>query len=194
MNSNNLSAANISNDMIKNRIVENFKVNLLERIKNCGAGKKLRTYNLFKHMIMYEPYLDWIENTKLRKTYSKFRLSAHELEIEKGRYGVKSIPPEQRICKMCDQNMVEDEIHFLIACSRYAGERNTIFEDINKKYPSIKQLPPSEKFIWLMNHKDKSVTLTLAYFLKIANEIRTNELELQITSLKKQKQTKATTK
>jgi hypothetical protein len=41
----------------------------------------------------------------------KFRVSAHNLEIKKGRYrGVKT---EDRICKLCNTG-VEDETHFLL--------------------------------------------------------------------------------
>jgi hypothetical protein len=43
----------------------------------------------------------------------KFRVSAHNLEIKKGRYiGVKT---EDRICKLCNTG-VEDETHFLLQC------------------------------------------------------------------------------
>ena len=37
----------------------------------------------------YESYLDTIKNTKYRVILSKFRLSSHDLEIERGRYGHK---------------------------------------------------------------------------------------------------------
>jgi hypothetical protein len=46
-----------------------------------------------------------------RKLLTKFRISAHNLNIEKGRYiGTKV---EDRICNLCKNN-IEDEVHFLI--------------------------------------------------------------------------------
>ena len=68
-------SADLSLNLVKNKIIENFNGTLLDRIKNCGLGKKLRTYNTFKHVIKFEPYLNFIENTSLRKIYSRFRLS-----------------------------------------------------------------------------------------------------------------------
>ena len=64
-------------------------------------------------MVKFESYLDILKNQKQRKIYSKFRLSSHDLEIERGRYESKSTPVNQRICKLCSDGKVEDEFHFL---------------------------------------------------------------------------------
>ena len=80
--------------------------------KNKQGGSKLRTYRLFKDNISLEKYL-LILNEDERRVLTKFRVSAHNLEIEKGRYiGVKT---EDRICKLCNTG-VEDETHFLLQC------------------------------------------------------------------------------
>ena len=121
-----LTSADLSLNLVKNKIIENFNGTLLDRIKNCGLGKKLRTYNTFKNVIKFEPYLDFIENTSLRKIYSRFRLNSHDPEIERGRYGTKSTPPDERLCSLCNLNEVEDEFHFLVICPRYVDERNYI--------------------------------------------------------------------
>ena len=46
-----LTSADLSLNLVKNKIIENFNGTLLDRIKNCGLGKKLRTYNTFKQVI-----------------------------------------------------------------------------------------------------------------------------------------------
>ena len=51
---------------------------------------KLRTYSLIKSNIGYENYLSNVRNVKSRETFTKFRLSNHDLMIEVGRY--KKIP------------------------------------------------------------------------------------------------------
>ena len=89
-----LTSANLSLNLVKNKIIANFNDTSLDRIKNCRLGKKLRTYNTFKQVIKFEPYLDFIKNTSLRKIYSRFRLSSLDLEKERGRYGAKSTPPD----------------------------------------------------------------------------------------------------
>ena len=123
---------------MKNKIIENFNGTFLDRIKNCGLGKKLRTYNTFKQIIIFEPYLDFIENTNLRKIYSKFKLNSHDLETERERYGAKSTPPDERLCSLCNLNEVENKFHFLIICPRYAHERNYVLNDIHYYYSVLK--------------------------------------------------------
>ena len=53
-------------------------------------------------------------NRNLRSPFCKLCFSAHQLMIEKGRYVNPKIPPEDRICKICDLNVVEDEFHFIM--------------------------------------------------------------------------------
>ena len=70
------------------------------------------TYRKFRSIFKLEPYL--LFGTKQqRKLLTKFRINAHNLNIEKGRYiGTKV---EDHICNLCKNN-IEDEIHFLITC------------------------------------------------------------------------------
>ena len=82
----------------KSRLITNFNNNLFDHLKKCEQGKKLRTYKKFKIVTGFEKYLDNLKNQKQRKLFTKFRLSSHDLEIERGRYGTKSLPVNERIC------------------------------------------------------------------------------------------------
>ena len=104
MNENNIKEMNISNSDIAHKLKDKLKSDVLECITSYGKGKKLRTYALYKQVIKYEPYLSLIKNTKNRIMMSKFRLSSHDLEIERGRYGNKSVKAEERYCKFCKSN------------------------------------------------------------------------------------------
>ena len=42
------------------------------------------------------------------------RLGMLNLEIVLGRY--EGIPLEERVCKLCDSGLVEDEMHFVLVC------------------------------------------------------------------------------
>ena len=55
---------------------------------NCSNSSKLITYNLIKQDLDFEPYLDMIQIKKVRRAFTCtcFRISAHSLMIEKGRY------------------------------------------------------------------------------------------------------------
>jgi hypothetical protein len=63
-------------------------------------------------------------------------MSAHSLRLETGRYERKpnkenkliKIVREERTCLYCNNNDVEDEMHFLLKCPLYSIERN-IFMD-----------------------------------------------------------------
>jgi hypothetical protein len=53
-----------------------------------------------------------IENSNFenRKLIVKMRISDHVLEIERGRYN--KINREQRMCRQCHLNVIEDEVDF----------------------------------------------------------------------------------
>ena len=72
-------------------MITNFNNNLFDRLNKCGQGKKLRTYKTFKTIIGFTKYLAILNNQKQKN----FRLSSHDLEIEKGRYRTNSIQADQ---------------------------------------------------------------------------------------------------
>ena len=69
-----------------------------------------------------EKYVEYISNDKLRKELAAFRLSAHSLDIEKGRH--VNVPRENKICRL--YSMVELEFHFLLVCPRYNDIRREL--------------------------------------------------------------------
>ena len=95
---------------------------------------KLRTYALFKPYFHIEVYLESVKDVQKRKCLMQFRVSAHRLEIESGRYKKKSV--SERICKYCKLNAVEDEVHFLCNCSAYQTLRQRLFSFVIDKVPS----------------------------------------------------------
>ena len=52
-----------------------------------------------------------------RSVFTKLRISAHPLMIEKGRHLTPKIPVDQRIGTLCSLNEVEDELHFMLKCT-----------------------------------------------------------------------------
>ena len=76
-------------------------------------------------------------------------------------------------------------------CPKYEHERNYVLNDIHQSFRSITYLQLRDKFIWLMSQENKSVTLKVAYFLIIANEIRINELQNRFFSTIKKKRKKS---
>ena len=84
---------------------------------NTNAGtSRLEFYNTIKENLNFEEYLN-IPDFHIRKAIAKIRCSDHVLEIEKGRH--RRIPRAERICKFCDKNSIETEVHFLTECDYY---------------------------------------------------------------------------
>lgn len=84
---------------------------------NTNAGtSRLEFYNTIKEDLKFEEYLN-ISDFHIRKAITKIRCSDHVLEIEKGRH--RKIPRAERICKFCDKNSIETEVHFLTECDYY---------------------------------------------------------------------------
>ena len=78
---------------------------------------KAISYALFKNEISSEKYLFQIKNIKHINTLTRFRLSNHNLMIEKGRHFRPKIERNERFCFFLDE--IENEIHFVTKCPLY---------------------------------------------------------------------------
>ena len=62
----------------------------MTQIRNHGTqinnSNRLITYARYKHEFTYEKYLDFISEHKYKVAMTRFRLSSHDLMIERGRY------------------------------------------------------------------------------------------------------------
>ena len=67
----------------------------------------------YKRNFMFETYIDNL-NYENRKTVSRFRLSNHNLPIEKLRY--ENIKREDRLCEICNLHNVGNENHYMLEC------------------------------------------------------------------------------
>ena len=117
---------------------------------------------------------------KFRFLIAKFRTSAHDLEIERGRYTKPKTPVTDRVCKMCDLFVTEDEYHFLMICPHYQKERdesnNVYREEIGEESAESDQ----EKFIKIVSSKSYNMQLSLGSFLY--NSIKKREAIYKIPS------------
>ena len=83
---------------------------------------KLSFCATFKKDYLLEDFLEVIKDPKQRRIYSKFRISNHKLEIECGRY--HDVNRDERFCKNCNSDTVENEFHFAFRCKKYEGLRS----------------------------------------------------------------------
>ena len=62
-----------------------------------------------------------IKEDNYRVALTNFRVSSHDLMIEKGRH--LNISRDDRTCKYCTINTLENEYHFLPVCPHYLDMR-----------------------------------------------------------------------
>ena len=129
--------------------------------KDISAFPKMRSLVTFKHTFRLETYLLTLTDFKLRKLLSKFRMSSHDLEIEKGRYLKPAIPACERICKLCNTS-IENEEHVLVECKTYRDLRLEYF----KKTGTVQSCDTSTTFINLINSEDSNIIFYTAKYLE----------------------------
>ena len=125
---------------------------------------KLCTYSTFKCNFGLEKYLFLLNNFEQRRNLTKFRISAHRLHIERGRY--QGTPRHNRTCLRCSSNEVDDEGHFLFSCNSSEEERDILNEIINQSCPNFSRLDADNKLIWLMNTEDVHILSQICSLIK----------------------------
>lgn len=111
---------------------------------------KLRTYNVYKENFCVEPYVLINMNRKYRSIISKLRCGILPLEIETGRW--QNIDADNRICKQCHSNEVEDEYHFVFVCICYEMKRLTFLAELD--IDGFDNLSVAEKWKCIMTEQN----------------------------------------
>ena len=126
---------------------------LKDHFKKCweldkATSPKLTFYHSIKKKFEKEPYLDVVKNASNRFRITRLRISAHDLEIERGRY--KNIPRAERFCKWCQislsANLVENESHMLYTCDMYCELRTKLVNTLNNS-PNSNDSPSTSHII-----------------------------------------------
>ena len=86
-----------------------------------------------------------------------------DLRKAHGRY--RHISRNERICNNCTENKIEDELHFLISCSKYNNEREKLFRLISSKTKNFNDLPDNYKLYWILNCEDQEILDSVGRFL-----------------------------
>ena len=87
---------------IKLKVRKHFESATMISLKeNILLDKKLKTFALVKSNLKFESYLDVLTDFSQRSYLAKLRLSAHNLQIEIGRFGKNRTPRLERYCLYC---------------------------------------------------------------------------------------------
>ena len=118
--------------------------------RNNVNGNKLRAYRLFKSNLETEHYVSAIMPRAHLSILAKFRSGSLPLLIETGRYS--KVPLQNRICKLCNSNQIEDELHFLLNCEFFEDLRRPLLFKAQRCNTDFARLNNTDEFIFLMNH------------------------------------------
>ena len=98
--------------------------------------------------------LSYLNLTKNMKTY--IRRQQHKkflnTKTETGRYKKPKVPLNNRICNLCTDNVIEDEIHFLLCCDFYSDIRRPLLAKAQWCYSDFQNMSMQDKFVFLMNY------------------------------------------
>ena len=159
---NNFNYLNDIDQRLKDQFIKNWHDTIFNQ-------PKLEYYRMFKTEFAYEKYLDCINTKNHTQNLSRFRLSAHKLNIETCRYN--NIPRDQRTCRLCNSNVVESEYHFFLTCP--------IYKDLRTKYCIRSNWPNLMKFKNILSCQHNKVIKNVARFITDAMKLR----EEKITSI-----------
>ena len=145
-----LEALNINGarNLLTQKMNEKWKTDILSK-------PKLRTYVTFKSVLQTEEYLRNNISRHKRSLLAQLRLGIPPLEIAVGRF--RNIPVENRLCKCCNNNVVEIIFHFVCECVRYADLRTVLYSQHN----STPDLDVQIKFSNIMSTQFKFIATYL---------------------------------
>ena len=142
-------------------------------LHDLQTSSKLKTLALVKNDTICENYLLSVENVSNRTALTKFRLSNHNLMIEKGRH--QNADLQDRTCPFCP-DQIEDEFHFLLKCPIYRELRHKLFDDIRTTMMGFYQ-PQDEHFLFWFLLKNPLIANITGNFIRLAMELRAFLLE-----------------
>ena len=120
--------------------------------QDIESSSKLRTYSLAKKSLCVEPYILNIKGNHLITVMTRYRMSSHDLKIERGRYNNPITPINQRICTRCESNEIDD-------CNAMNNERDIL---LNSVAGIINMQPTNDMFLQIMPSRDITVVKSLA--------------------------------
>ena len=154
-------------------VVSNGLENIYSKLwYNCitNAQPKLRTYCRFKTNFILENYVRMF-NLSTRVAFSKLRISAHTLMIEKGRHTYPKIPINDRLCKFCELLEIEDEYHFVMSCPLYKSQRDTLLNSLCATF-DINSLSNDDIFKMIMSANDYDTLKIVTCFVNSSFKTR----------------------
>ncbi len=111
-----------------------------------------------------------------------YRLTDHQLEIEKGRYKKEWKPRELQVCKHCSSEETETEVNFLLCCLLYQTARDAFLQQIKAADLSC-QGKTRDKLMKLCLGEEPNFMHLVAKYVSLCHDIRgKNEMNADYNS------------
>ena len=118
-----------------------------------------------------DAFIDDLRNCPARRDLLKLRTSNHSLFVETGRYTSPKLPREERICKYCNKNEIEDELHLIHSCELYLDLRDTFLKKLHAVF-NINKSKDSSFVFEIFSNSNKKAQYYLAQFVSKCFSIR----------------------
>lgn len=142
--------------VVKQKLVDQF---IQHWFSQLGLSSRGEFYALFKNEFKLEPYLLRL-NKSDRIHMSKLRCSNLRFPVETGRW--VNIPKQNRLCQLCNSNLIGDEFHYLFICTHH-----DITQLRNKFIPKYYTSNPSEyKMVGLLSYCNVQLYENVCAFIK----------------------------
>ena len=102
-----------------------------------------------------------------RSLFAQIRASILPLVVEVGRY--RSLPLSERVCTMCQLQLVEHEYHILYVCERYNEFRTALYNKPSTTFNEFHNIPELDKFVYLINNLQRAA---IAFLVKALTKRR----------------------
>ena len=164
--------------VVEKKIKSSFDLNFLDKINQVKLDKdlldhnKLRFYKQLKGSFKIEPYIENIQNRSQRAWLSRYRVSAHKLRIETGRYTRPVTPVCDRACVYCDSLECDTEEHFILKCKTFSLKRNVFFGRMAALIPNFSDFSNRDKLLSVLCPSSPEIAKNVSKFLGIMSETR----------------------
>ncbi len=143
---------NIDLTTVRNVLFQKFSQEWLDSTRNMS---KLDIYCNVKSDLKVEKYLELNISKYEKSLLSQLRYGILPLRVETGRFVNER--REDRICKLCNLNQVEDQLHFVFHCPLYAGNREELYRKARLSIQTWDQLSDIDKLCQLFTEVPRNL-------------------------------------
>lgn len=148
---------------------KNVKIQYLQfHTDKCGVESRLSIFKKSKETFGISNFISLNTAYYTRSLLAKLRLGVLPLELEKGRR--VGLDRDNRFCKICKNNVIEDEAHFIFDCPSFTAIRETYLFKLLNLVPFLSLMNSSAKLNYLY-FSEKTPPKALYWAARLLNDL-----------------------